>query len=74
MASLRQLNVATTPLGSLDGAGDHDHVYRFGWPQAGAAYPVNTRQFTRLVVFRGRLQGRLGEHGRDDCPPGARAA
>jgi hypothetical protein len=53
--------------GSLDGAGagDHDQPYRFGWkPRATVPYPFNTRQFSRLLVIRGRVQD--GLFGADD--------
>jgi hypothetical protein len=50
------------PLGSPDGdgAGDHDQPYRFAWwPRANVSYPVNSRQYARLLVFRCRLQDRM---------------
>jgi hypothetical protein len=51
-------------VGSRDGLGaaDHDQPYRFGWkPRASVPYPFNTRQFSRLLVLRGRVQdGLLG--------------
>ena len=50
------------PLGSLDGAGagDHDQPYRFAWwPRASVSYPVNSRQYARLLLFRSRLQDRM---------------
>jgi hypothetical protein len=54
--------------GSLDGIGaaDHDQPYRFGLrkPSASAPYPFNTRQYSRLLVLRGRIQD--GELGADD--------
>lgn len=49
--------------GSLDGDGsaDHDQPYKFGFrPRANAPYPFNTRQYARLLVFRGRVQDSLG--------------
>ena len=66
MATSQQLT--TTPSrGSLDGAGaaDHDQPYRFGWrPRAAVPYPFNTRQYSRLLVLRGRVQD--GLFGADD--------
>jgi hypothetical protein len=50
------------PVGSLDGDGgsDHDQPYRFGWrPRASVPYPFSTRQYARLLVYRGRLGERL---------------
>jgi hypothetical protein len=50
------------PLGPVDGAGggDHDEPYRFGRrPRGSVPYPFSTRQYARLLVFRGRLQERL---------------
>jgi hypothetical protein len=55
------------PRGSLDGSGaaDHDQPYRFGWkPSANVPYPFNTRQYSRLLVLRGRIQD--GACGADD--------
>jgi len=50
--------------GSLDGFGaaDHDQHYRFGWrPRSSVPYPFNTRQYSRLLVMRSRVQdGLLG--------------
>jgi hypothetical protein len=50
--------------GSLDGhgAGDHDQPYRAGWrPRSSVPYPFNTRQYSRLLVLRSRVQdGLLG--------------
>ena len=56
-----------TTTGSLDGSGsaDHDHPYKFGRkPRAVAPYPFSTRQFSRLLVLRGRVQD--GLFGADD--------
>jgi hypothetical protein len=53
--------------GSLDGlgAGDHDQPYRFGWrPRSSVPYPFSTRQFSRLLVLRSRVQN--GLLGADD--------
>ena len=64
---IQQQPAATRRIGSLDGigAGDHDQPYRFGWkPRASVPYPFNTRQFSRLLVLRGRVQD--GEFGADD--------
>jgi hypothetical protein len=50
-------------IGSLDGdgAGDHDQPYRFGFrPRASAPYPFNTRQYSRLLVLRSRVQNDVG--------------
>jgi hypothetical protein len=58
MTSVRQQHKSDRPLGSLDGegAGDHDQPYRFGWrPRSSVPYPFSTRQYARLLVFRGRL-------------------
>jgi len=58
MASLQQENTGKA-IGSLDGAGagDHDEPYRFGGrPRTSVPYPFNTRQYARLLVFRGRLR------------------
>ena len=50
--------------GTLDGFGaaDHDQPYRFGWrPRSSVPYPFNTRQYSRLLVLRSRVQdGLLG--------------
>ena len=52
--------------GSRDGLGaaDHDQPYRFGVfgkPRVSAPYPFTTRQYSRLLVLRGRVQdGLLG--------------
>jgi hypothetical protein len=57
------------PIGSLDGegAGDHDQPYRFGRrPRGSVPYPFNTRQYARLLVFRGRLQDRLAGEAQAD--------
>ena len=55
---------AAAPSGSLDGLGaaDHDQPYRFGWrPRSSVPYPFSTRQYTRLLVLRSRVQdGLLG--------------
>jgi hypothetical protein len=61
------LSTASARGGSLDGqgAGDHDQPYRFGWkPRASLPYPFNTRQYSRLLVLRGRIQD--GICGADD--------
>jgi len=53
--------------GSLDGEGaaDHDHPFKFGRkPRVAAPYPFSTRQYARLLVLRGRVQG--DEFGTDD--------
>jgi hypothetical protein len=53
-------------LGSLDGsgAGDHDQPYRFGFrPRASVPYPFSTRQYARLLVFRGRVQNHMANEG-----------
>jgi hypothetical protein len=57
------------PLGSPDGdgVGDHDQPYRFAWwPGASVSpaplqrgYPVNSRQYARLLLFRSRLQDHM---------------
>ena len=55
--------------GSFDGLGaaDHDQPYRFGWrPSTNVPYPFNTRQFSRLLVLRSRIQN--GLFGVDDLP------
>jgi len=52
----------STAPGSLDGegAGDHDHPFKFGRkPRAVAPYPFSTRQFVKLLVLRGRIQDGL---------------
>jgi hypothetical protein len=67
MIQQQQRSTASSSRGSLDGlgAGDHDQPYRFGWkPRASVPYPFNTRQFSRLLVLRGRVQD--GEFGADD--------
>jgi hypothetical protein len=44
----------------------HDQPYRFGWrPRANVPYPFNTRQYARLLVFRGRVQDSLAGDGQD---------
>jgi len=51
-------------VGSRDGhgAGDHDQPYRFGWrPCAATPYPFNTRQYSKLLVLRGRVREDLEE-------------
>jgi hypothetical protein len=66
MATQQQTST-TRRTGSRDGegAGDHDQPYRFGWkPRANVPYPFNTRQFSRLLVLRGRIQD--GLIGADD--------
>jgi len=66
MQSLSQQPQQTQP-GSLDGTGaaDHDQVYKFGRkPRASAPYPFSERQFSRLLVLRGRIQD--GLIGADD--------
>jgi hypothetical protein len=53
--------------GSLDGVGaaDHDQPYRFGWrPRSSVPYPFSTRQYSRLLVLRSRVQN--GLLGADD--------
>ena len=64
MSSLEQQQRTGTRDGS--GAGDHDQPYRFGWkPNATVPYPFNTRQYSRLLVLRGRVQdGLLGTDDR----------
>lgn len=63
-----QQHTTTKPrTGTQDGsgAGDHDQPYRFGWkPRSAVPYPFNTRQFSRLLVLRGRVQD--GLFGADD--------
>jgi hypothetical protein len=59
MSSLSSASKTRPVRGSLDGDGaaDHDQPYRFGFrPRASAPYPFNTRQYARLLVFRGRIQ------------------
>jgi hypothetical protein len=59
---------STPAVGShdLNGAGDHDQPYRFGFrPSASAPYPFSTRQYARLLVLRGRVR---------DSPASARGA
>jgi hypothetical protein len=53
--------------GSLDGFGaaDHDQPYHFGWrPRSSVPSPFSTRQYSRLLVLRGRVQD--GLIGADD--------
>jgi hypothetical protein len=67
MISQKQQFDTQPNVGSLDGrgAGDHDQPYRFGWkPRASVPYPFNTRQYSRLLVLRGRIQD--GLFGADD--------
>jgi hypothetical protein len=56
-----------------DGAGDHDQPYRFGSrPRTSVPYPFNTRQYARLLIFRGRVQDQLAGDCESDsmgCPP-----
>jgi hypothetical protein len=59
---MQSLPETTTPAGSHDGdgAGDHDHPFKFGRkPRAVAPYPFSTRQFVKLLVLRGRVQDGL---------------
>ena len=45
--------------------GDHDQPYRFGWkPSSSVPYPFNTRQYSRLLVLRSRVQD--GSFAADD--------
>jgi hypothetical protein len=49
-------------VGTLDGtgAGDHDQPYQFGSrPNANVTYPFSTRENSRLLVLRGRVQDGL---------------
>ena len=58
MSLPQPLNLIQLP-GSKDGQGaaDHDHPYRFGRrPSASAPFPFSTREYRRLLVFRGRVQ------------------
>ena len=58
---------STAVPGSLDGtgAGDHDVIYQFGRrPRSSAPYPFSTRQYSRLLVLRSRLDA--GLFGADD--------
>ena len=67
--SFPQLQHAGAATGSLDGegAGDHDQPYRFGRrPRAIVPFPFNTREYARLLIFRGRLQDQLADRGEDD--------
>jgi len=57
----------STSTGTLDGlgAGDHDQPHGFGRrPCASAPYPFSTRQYSRLLILRSRLQA--GVFGSDD--------
>ena len=54
-------------VGSLDGIGaaDHDQPYTFGWrPRSSVPFPFSTRQYSRLLVLRSRVQD--GLVGADD--------
>lgn len=76
MALPQRQNVAY-PLGSLDGegAGDHDQPYRFGWrPRASTPFPFNTREYARLLIFRGRVQDHPGGCVEDDASCSTHAA
>ena len=62
--SFPQPRDSSESVGSRDGhgAGDHDQPYRFGWrPCAATPYPFNTRQYSRLLVLRGRVREDLAE-------------
>lgn len=63
-----------THLGPIDGpgAGDHDQPYQFGRrPRTDVPYPFNTRQYARLLAFRGRVQDTADrlDGGEDGGPP-----
>ena len=63
----QELVSTSARVGSRDGFGaaDHDQPYRFGWrPRSTVPYPFNTRQYSRLLVLRSRVQN--GLLGADD--------
>jgi hypothetical protein len=64
---MQSLSETPEQIGSHDGSGaaDHDVPYRFGRrPTVEATYPFSMRQFSRLLVLRGRVQDGLS--GSDD--------
>jgi hypothetical protein len=59
MTHMQDLNLRAWWIGSLDGngAGDHDLPYRFGRrPTSEVPFPFSTRQYTRLLVLRSRIE------------------
>jgi hypothetical protein len=75
MSTDQQQRTEHPSLGTHDGtcAGDHDQSYRFGWrATANPPYPFSTRQYSRLLVLRGRVQDGLVREDRASRRPADR--